>query len=79
MDEREEYGKQHEAEVLKIFDKMVSEFGTSGKPDIPKAPDAPKATAPTERPAIPKPVKPETAKTGYHQGILFCFNNYLIL
>ena len=63
MDEREEYGKQHEAEVLKIFDKMVSEFGTSGKPDIPKAPDAPKAAAPAERPAIPKPVKPETAKT----------------
>lgn len=26
MDERTEYGKQHEQEVLKIFDKMVSEF-----------------------------------------------------
>lgn len=36
MDEREEYGKQHEAEVLKIFDKMVSEFGTSAKTEAPE-------------------------------------------
>lgn len=70
MDEREEYGKQHEAEVLKIFDKMVSEFGTSGKTDIPRAPEAPKAKSEAARPDVPKPVKQETVKAASARPVI---------